>query len=88
MHQLKKDANGRFYDNTDNLKKWLGNNIDKRVGTVLGLMKLATRQEVTDLTTTIESLNQKIEKLERLQAEKARKLEKEVHQKAVASMAQ
>ena len=94
MQQIKKYANGRFYDHTDTLKKWLGDTIDKRVGNVLGIMNLATRKEVTDLTTTIETLNQKVEKLECLQVEKARKLEKlkavkqkDVHQTTVASMA-
>ncbi len=60
----------------DKMKKWLGDNIDKRVGKVLGVMNLATRKEVTNLTTTIESLTTKIKKLERLQAAKERKLKK------------
>ena len=62
--------------NAENIKKWLGENIDKRVRKVLGIMNLATKKEVTDLTTTIESLTKKVEKLEGLQAEKAKKLKK------------
>src|SRR5210317_1906196 len=73
-----KEASG----NADNIKKWLGDNIDKRVRKVLGIMNLATRKEVTNLTTTIESLTKKVEKLECLQAEKARKLKKAQHEKA------
>jgi len=67
-----KEASG----NADSIKKWLGENIDKRVRKVLGIMNLATKKEVTDLTTTIESLTKKVEKLESLQAEKAKKLKK------------
>ena len=67
--------------NADNIKKWLGDNIDKRVRKVLGIMNLATKKEVTDLTTTIESLTKKVEKLESLQAEKARKLKKAQQEK-------
>jgi polyhydroxyalkanoate synthesis regulator protein len=92
-----KEASG----NADTIKKWLGDNIDKRVRKVLGIMNLATKKEVTDLTTTIESLTKKVEKLESLQVKKAVKLDaqkaekqkelhqtaKEVHQTAVASMA-
>jgi len=72
-----KEASG----NADNIKKWLGDNIDKRVRKVLGIMNLATKKEVTDLTTTIESLTKKVEKLESLQAEKARKLKKAQQEK-------
>jgi polyhydroxyalkanoate synthesis regulator phasin len=84
-----KEASG----NADNIKKWLGDNIDKRVRKVLGIMNLATRKEVTNLTTTIESLTQKVEKLECLSVKKVMKPEKlkavkqkEVHQTAVATM--
>ena len=72
-----KEASG----NADTIKKWVGDNIDKRVKKVLGIMNLATKKEVTDLTTTIESLTKKVEKLESLQAEKARKLKKAQQQK-------
>jgi hypothetical protein len=85
-----KEASG----NADTIKKWVGDNIDKRVRKVLGIMNLATKKEVIDLTTTIESLTQKVEKLERLRVKKAMKPEKlkavkqkDVHQTAVASMA-
>ena len=67
--------------NVDNIKKWLGDHIDKRVRKVLGIMNLATRKEFTNLTTTIESLTKKVEKLECLQAEKARKLKKAQQEK-------
>jgi polyhydroxyalkanoate synthesis regulator protein len=73
-----KEASG----NATDIIKWLGDNIDKRVAKILGVMNLATRKEVSDLTTTIESLTIKIKKLERLQAARARKLKKAQMEKA------
>ena len=76
------------------IQKWLGDNIDKHVSKILSIMNLATRKEVAHLTTAIESLTQKVGKLERRQTKKALKLEKrkavkqkKVSQTTVASMA-
>ena len=76
------------------IQKWLGDNIDKHVSKILGIMNLATRKEVANLTTAIESLTKKVGKLERRQTKKALKLEKrkavkqkKVSQTTVASMA-
>jgi hypothetical protein len=63
------------------IKKWLGDNIDKRVRKALAKMNLATEKEVADLTTTIESLTKKVGKLELRQAEKVRKLKKAQQEK-------
>jgi polyhydroxyalkanoate synthesis regulator protein len=73
-----KEASGNAAD----IIKWLGDNIDKRIAKVLSIMNLATRKEVSNLTTTIESLTIKIKKLERLQAARARKLKKAQMEKA------
>ncbi len=67
-----KEASGNAAD----IVKWLGDNIDKRIAKILGIMNLATRKELSNLTTTIESLTLKIKKLESLQAVRARKLKK------------
>jgi hypothetical protein len=67
-----KEASG----NVDNIKKWLGDHINKRVRKVLSPMNLATRKEVINLTTTIVALTKKVETLEHRQAEKIRKLNK------------
>ena len=73
-----KEASGNAAD----IIKRLGDNIDKRVAKILGVMNLATRKEVSNLTTTIESLTRKIKKLESLQAAKSRALKKAQKEKA------
>lgn len=50
---------------TDNLKKWIGENVDHRVKEVLNVMNLATKEQVNDLTAKIGSLTKKVEKLEK-----------------------
>ena len=67
--KLKKDISGR----ADDLKKWIGEKIDQRINHTLSLMNLATKEQVANLTTKIDSLTKKVEKLERLNNKKVKK---------------
>jgi polyhydroxyalkanoate synthesis repressor PhaR len=66
--KLKKDISGR----TDNLKTWIGDKIDQRISEVLGIMNLATKEQVNHLTDKIESLTKKVKKLEKVHAREPR----------------
>ena len=66
--KLKKDISGR----TDNLKRWLGDKIDQRISEVLGIMNLATKEQVNHLTDKIESLTKKVKRLEKVYAKEPR----------------
>ncbi|MDM8554898.1 polyhydroxyalkanoate synthesis regulator DNA-binding domain-containing protein [Desulfococcaceae bacterium HSG7] len=50
---------------TENLKSWIGTTIDKRVKEILGVMNLADRQHIVQLTDTIDALSEKVEELEK-----------------------
>jgi len=50
---------------TDNLKSWIGTTIDKRIKEILGVMNLADRQHIVQLTDTIDALSEKVEELEK-----------------------
>jgi len=74
--RLKKDISAR----ADDLKKWLGEKIDQRINHTLNLMNLATKEQVANLTTKIDALTQKVEKLERLNNKKVKKPNSKVTQ--------
>jgi len=59
--KLKKEITGY----AENLKKWMGDNIDHRIKEVLNVMNLVTKEQVKDLSTKIDALTKKIEKLEK-----------------------
>jgi len=63
---LKKEILGR----TEDLRNWIGDRIDQRLNEVLDVMKLATKEQVVNLTAKIESLTKKVEKLEKLHSRK------------------
>ena len=71
----------------DNIKKWIGDNIDldKQINRVLNMMNLPTRDQVTKLNKSVKALNKKVSDLEKLQAKKIVGLKKE-HTKKIADM--
>jgi len=62
--------------NTDNLKKWAGKIIDKRITKVLDTIKLPSKKQIEQLDANIKALNKKIDKLELLQKKKTAKAKK------------
>jgi polyhydroxyalkanoate synthesis repressor PhaR len=70
--RLKKDIVAR----ADDVKKWMGEKIDRRINEVLDVMHLATKDHMTRLTAQIESLTKKVENLEKLKAQKPKKAAK------------
>lgn len=61
--RLKKEISGY----AENLRKWIGDNTDKRIKEVLKVMNLATKDQVLELTEKLEKLGKKIEKFEKQQ---------------------
>jgi len=57
-------------------KKWLSDNMDKRISKVLKVMNLPTKDQVVKLDKSIRTLNKKVKELETLQAKKLKVLEK------------
>lgn len=53
--------------NTEGLKKWVSDAIDKRMGKILDAVNLPTKDQVVKLDATIRELNKKIEALEKAQ---------------------
>ncbi len=64
--RLKKEMLGY----AENYKSWIVDKIDQRISEALGMMNLATRDQVVTLTEKIEILTSTVEKLEKSQAEK------------------
>lgn len=58
--RLKKELTGY----TENFKKWIGEKVDQRVSEVMGMMNLATREQVEDLHDKIDGLAAKIREME------------------------
>ena len=56
---------GEVQEYARNLKDWMVDMIDQRVSDVLGMMNLATREQVSQLNERIEELTQKISQLEK-----------------------
>lgn len=52
----------------DGFKKWVGDKVDQRVNEVMGVMNLATKDQVVRLTEQIEALTETVERLEAMQA--------------------
>ena len=75
--QEKKDKKGdHSLLNTDALKKWVGEAIDKRLGKLMDAVNLPTKDQVAKLDKNIQELNQKIAAMEGLrdaQAESPKK---------------
>ena len=55
---------------TNNLKSWLGENVEDRINDVMSMMNLATRDQLDGLAEKIEALNEKLEALERMEKER------------------
>lgn len=51
----------------DGFKKWVGDKVDQRVNEVMGVMNLATKDQVVRLTEQIEALTETVERLEAMQ---------------------
>ncbi len=66
--RLKKDMLSRAED----LKKWISEKTDQRIGEALDLMNLASREQVAQLTEKIDKLSRKVESLEKKLARKAK----------------
>jgi polyhydroxyalkanoate synthesis repressor PhaR len=70
--RLKKEMLGY----AENYKSWIGDKIDQRINEVMGMMNLATRDQVITLTEKIESLTETVERLEKKQVEETAKKKK------------
>ncbi len=53
-----------------NVKSWVGDNVEERVNDMLSMMNLATRDQLDALEVKIDQLNQKLEALTRVEAER------------------
>lgn len=62
--RLKREITGY----TDSLKNWIRENIDRQIKEVLGVMNLATKNQISDLAEKIDRLSRKVDKLEKNQA--------------------
>ncbi|MDM8514636.1 polyhydroxyalkanoate synthesis regulator DNA-binding domain-containing protein [Desulfobacterales bacterium HSG16] len=71
--RLKKDMKKR----ADDFKKWIGDKIDQRINEVLGMMNLANKEQVSEMTDKIEALTLKVQQLEKLQSQVAKAAEAE-----------
>jgi len=54
----------------DENTKWFGDNLDKQIDKLLDVMNLPTKEQITKLTSSIESLSNKVKNLEKLQGKK------------------
>lgn len=63
--KLKKEILGY----AENFKVWIGDKIDQRINEVLGVMNLATKEQVMNVTSKIEELTRTVERLEKMQAQ-------------------
>ncbi|MFO7558483.1 MAG: polyhydroxyalkanoate synthesis regulator DNA-binding domain-containing protein [Desulfobacterales bacterium] len=54
----------------DENKKWFGDNVEKQLDKLLDVMNLPTKEQISKLTSSIESLNKKVKNLEKLQKKK------------------
>lgn len=66
--KLRKDMLSR----ADDLKKWIAEKIDQRVNEALDLMNLASKDQVFQLTSKIDTLTGKVKKLEKQLTQKAK----------------
>lgn len=62
--RLRKEITGY----AENIKKWMGDNMDHRIKEVLNVMNLVTKEQLRDLSAKIDALARKIEKLEKAQS--------------------
>ncbi len=69
----------------ENIKKWIGNQIDKRINKILGIMNLPTKDQINKLNAGLKKLAQKVEDLEKIHAQKIARLQKEQSKQATAA---
>jgi len=67
--KLKKEIVGY----TDSLKSWISDSVDKRVSEVLDVMNLPTNKRINELAARVDTLAEKIEKLEKTKRKTAKK---------------
>lgn len=60
----------------EKLKKWIGEQVDKRVEKLSSIMNLPQKKQVAVLTSNLKKLSKKVDKLEKIQAKKMAALEK------------
>lgn len=58
---------------TDSVKDWIADSVDKRISEALGMMNLATKDELSSLSKRIGALEKKIKQYERFEKSKAGK---------------
>ncbi len=61
---------------TDSVKRWIADNVDRRINEVLGVMNLPTKDQISALTKRIDSLEKKMKQYEKLEKPKAGKKKK------------
>jgi len=54
----------------DENKKWFGDNVEKQIDKLLDVMNLPSKEQISKLTSSIESLSSKVKNLERQQGKK------------------
>ena len=57
-------------------RKWISDQVDTSVKSMLKVMNLPTRAQVAKLTTSVRDLDKKVKQLEKLQAQNLQKMEK------------
>jgi len=58
---------------TDSVKDWIADSVDKSISEALGMMNLATKDELSSLSKRISALEKKIKQYERFEKQKAGK---------------
>lgn len=58
--RLRNELMGR----TENFRKWIGDKVDQRVNEALGMMNLATKEQVARLSQKVDGLSKRVERLE------------------------
>jgi polyhydroxyalkanoate synthesis regulator phasin len=58
---------------TDSVKDWIADSVDKRINEALGVMNLATKEEISTLNKKISALEKKMKKYERYEKSKSGK---------------
>ncbi len=66
--RLRSDISGR----ADNIKNWIGDKIDQRINEALGVMNLATKDQVNRLKAKVDSLGKKVNRLDKVYGQKAK----------------
>ncbi len=60
----------------ENIKKWIGTQVDKRLNKILEVMNLANKEQIVKLNGSLKKLAQKVDELEKIQAQHIAKAQK------------